>query len=353
MARKERNEIPAEVAARVLFLSDRTCCVCREQRKPIQIHHLDEDPSNSAEQNLAVMCFDCHHDTQIRGGFGRQLNAHQILLYRQDWHEIVDRRRHGAEALTAPPLYGGSSVPGIVEVSLQKKPVHLNYLQLTEKDEENRYFFTADYPQLSPEDSTAATETNVAITAFVTRELQLFRAHALATSESKAEMDRRPAPHPLCWDDLRISHSVAAFADDLLGLELRLFGYWAGAAHPNHRTQTFNFLFQHSLQLELADLFQPGSNYLDALSQYCVSDLHAHQTPVLKSQRTGETDAWILKGAGPQDCNFEKFLLVKGGLRIFFDPYWVSSYAEGRREVFMPLSELRDVLKDPIGKLLS
>lgn len=352
MARKERNEIPAERAAKVLFLSDRTCCVCRESRKPIQIHHIDEDPSNADEQNLAVLCFECHRNTQIRGGFDRKLDAHQIVLYREDWQTIVDRRRHGGEAPTEPLAVGGDAAPGIVEIFIQKKPVHLRYLQLAEKAEEHRYSFQADYPQLSPEESTVATETNQVIAAFVARELQRFRSQALATSLGKAEMDRQPSPHALCWDDLSISHSVAVFTDDLFALEFRLYSYGAGAAHPNHLTQTFNFLFQHSLVLELADLFAPRSNYLDVLSQYCVTDLHAHQTPFVKSQRAGETDEWILKGAGARKCNFEKFLLVKGGLRIFFDPYWVSSYAEGRREVFIPLSELGDVLKEPIAKLL-
>jgi hypothetical protein len=52
MTKKERVEIPAEIAARVLFLSDRTCCVCRVIRKPVQIHHMDEDPSNSIEERF-------------------------------------------------------------------------------------------------------------------------------------------------------------------------------------------------------------------------------------------------------------------------------------------------------------
>jgi len=80
MTKKERTEIPPEVAAQILFESDRTCCVCRERRRPVQIHHLDEDPSNSVSENLCVLCFDCHLDTQVRGGFNRKLDAAQIWL---------------------------------------------------------------------------------------------------------------------------------------------------------------------------------------------------------------------------------------------------------------------------------
>lgn len=91
--KKERTEIPRGVAARVQFLSDRTCCVCRTPDKPIQIHHLDENPNNHTEENLAVLCLDCHDKTMIRGGFGRKLDAEQIVLYREDWYRSVSNAR--------------------------------------------------------------------------------------------------------------------------------------------------------------------------------------------------------------------------------------------------------------------
>jgi len=61
--------------------------------KRIQIHHIDEDPSNNDISNLSVLCFDCHGDTQTTGGFGRQLDAEQVKLYRDDWHRIVAEKR--------------------------------------------------------------------------------------------------------------------------------------------------------------------------------------------------------------------------------------------------------------------
>ena len=92
------------------------------------------------------------------------------------------------------------------------------------------------------------------------------------------------------------SASAAVIAEDLLAVEFRISSYGAGAAHPNHKTQTFNFLLEPSL--ELGYLFRPGSKYLGILSQYCLTDLHTHQTPFLKAQRTGETDSWILERGG-------------------------------------------------------
>lgn len=90
---KKRVEIPRSVAAKALFDADRTCCICREPKKRVQIHHIDEDPSNNHLENLAVLCLDCHGDTQITGGFGRKLDADQVTLYRDDWARVVERRR--------------------------------------------------------------------------------------------------------------------------------------------------------------------------------------------------------------------------------------------------------------------
>lgn len=89
MSKKQRITIPPEIADEVLFLSNRTCCICRENNKPIQIHHIDEDPSNNKIENLAVLCTICHDFTQVKGGFGRKLNAGQDKLYRDEWQKIV------------------------------------------------------------------------------------------------------------------------------------------------------------------------------------------------------------------------------------------------------------------------
>ena len=93
--------IPRETAAQVLFRSDRTCCICRERGKAVQIHHIDEDPSNHDSSNLAALCFDCHEQTRIRGGFSRRVDAHQVIESREDWHQRVLKRRDLADALAS------------------------------------------------------------------------------------------------------------------------------------------------------------------------------------------------------------------------------------------------------------
>ncbi len=91
MKKKEREDVPKDIAATVIFLSDRTCCVC--QKKGKQIHHLDENPSNNDFDNLAFLCFDCHEETQIKGGFSRKLDAATIRLFRNEWYDMVAKKK--------------------------------------------------------------------------------------------------------------------------------------------------------------------------------------------------------------------------------------------------------------------
>jgi hypothetical protein len=96
---KERVPIPDDIAAAVMFASDRTCCVCRLEKHKVQIHHIDEDPSNNTIENLAVICPNCHTDAHTTGPFVRNLSPELIRLYNSSWCEIVKLRLRPAQAL--------------------------------------------------------------------------------------------------------------------------------------------------------------------------------------------------------------------------------------------------------------
>jgi hypothetical protein len=94
-----RTSIPDDIAAHVLFAHDRTCCICRIRGRHIQIHHIDENPTNHEEKNLAVLCMDCHTETQLSGGFGRKLSSSEVRIARDEWISAVAIRRARAEDL--------------------------------------------------------------------------------------------------------------------------------------------------------------------------------------------------------------------------------------------------------------
>lgn len=112
-----RVPIPHDTAAEIMFISDRTCCVCNERGKPVQIHHIDENPGNNVIENLSVLCLECHNDTQIRGGFGRKLNSPLVIRYREEWIARVKKRREDADALaiskTAPEPVLSPQIPKV------------------------------------------------------------------------------------------------------------------------------------------------------------------------------------------------------------------------------------------------
>lgn len=99
-ASKNRVPIPDDMATEVLFLADRTCCVCHQSGKQVQLHHIDEDPSHNEVDNLAVLCLECHAQTQFTGGFGRKLNAGLVRRYRAHWLSVVELRRNAEELRT-------------------------------------------------------------------------------------------------------------------------------------------------------------------------------------------------------------------------------------------------------------
>jgi len=87
-----RSEIPQELAAKVMFASDRTCCLCRIEKQKCQIHHIDENPNNNAFDNLALICAHCHIDTHSKLPFVRNITPDLIRLYNSAWRDIVKLR---------------------------------------------------------------------------------------------------------------------------------------------------------------------------------------------------------------------------------------------------------------------
>jgi hypothetical protein len=99
-----RVPIPIAVSAQVLFAHDRTCCVCNQPGLAIQIHHIDDDPSNNDADNLAVLCLQHHEETQVRGGFGKKLKVDDVRVYRADWVARVAKRKEEADKLVIARL---------------------------------------------------------------------------------------------------------------------------------------------------------------------------------------------------------------------------------------------------------
>ena len=67
---------------------------------------MDENPENNGAENLAVLCLECHNQTQVRGGFGSSLSEPIVRKYRDEWQERVKARRAEADSRAVALMVG-------------------------------------------------------------------------------------------------------------------------------------------------------------------------------------------------------------------------------------------------------
>ncbi len=210
---------------------------------------------------------------------------------------------------------------------------------LKEQNEENKkQKLTIDtaYPQLVGENSANADAFNKAVSDFVGKEVSEFKKDIKANlAENSADADRP-------GNSLEISYHTT-FADKNL-ISLLVWTYqFTGGAHGNSFSTTFNYDLQSGRMLKLADLFQPNSNSLKVISNYCFTTLQ-------KELGEGIDGKWLGDGAGPKADNYKSWNVTPDGLQITFDAYQVAAYALGPQEVIVPYTALKAIIK-PDGPL--
>lgn len=146
--------------------------------------------------------------------------------------------------------------------------------------------------------------------------------------------------------DLGIGYEIALAQDDLVSVRFDVGSYYQGAAHPNSYTQVVNYDLKNGKPIKLADLFQPGAKYLQAISAFCIAELKK------QSGEKGLLEDQIKEGAAPTAKNYRSWTISKKGLGINFDAYQVGPYAAGPQFVLVPYSALKDLIKPdgPIGQ---
>lgn len=86
---------------------------------------MNDDPSDHSESNLAVLCFDCHEETQVHGGFGRKLGAAEVAEFRNDWLERVKARRERADEIASAKQAGVTASKTQTKEEWQRPSSHL------------------------------------------------------------------------------------------------------------------------------------------------------------------------------------------------------------------------------------
>ena len=227
--------------------------------------------------------------------------------------------------------------------------VELSAKRLKENNKKLNYQIDAEYPQATGAADPRFEKFNQEAKNVVARWISEFKkqtanvpkAETTETYGQPASEDKSSVPE----NTLEIGYDVAVAKDDLISIKFDLGSYSSGAAHPNSSSSVLNYDVKAGKVLKLADVFNPGVRYLQAISSYCIKDLKK------QSQSKGSLlEGPFESGAGPVAKNYQSWNITRKGLEITFDAYQVGPYAAGPQTVIVPYSALKDLIK-PDGAL--
>jgi uncharacterized protein DUF3298 len=228
--------------------------------------------------------------------------------------------------------------------SLHEEPIEFSMgvevvgRRIKENNKKLKYEIDAVYPQLTGSGSPNYEKFNQTVRSLVTKKVSGFK-----TEMAPSPDDSPPTELESLGSDLNIGYNIALAKDDLISVMLDVGSYSAGAAHPNSYSEVVNFDLKNGKLIKLADLFQPGSKYLQTIAAYCIADLKKQGKQ--KGEDSMLDDDWIERGAGPDAENYSSWTIGKKGLGITFDSYQVAAYAAGPQHVLVPYSTLKDLIK--------
>lgn len=139
--------------------------------------------------------------------------------------------------------------------------------------------------------------------------------------------------------EFSVDYRVVDYSDTVKTFVFDVYQY-TGGAHGLPYTTTMTFDFETESLIELKDLFKPGSEYLQLLSDLASADLLAREDGMMGDE------VWVREGTAPTLENFARFALTPRELILYFDVYQVAPYAAGKQEVVIPLARLSDVLAE-------
>lgn len=202
-----------------------------------------------------------------------------------------------------------------------------------------RYGIQGHYPRISAPAGPAADGFNAIARGYVDGLVAEFQTNlaqgmAIITPDANA-----PSPQNFLSSEYQLMYNDHG----LVSIYTENSQYFYGAAHPNPFSSVINYSLPLGRELALADLFQPGTNYLQAISMYSINELRNNEAFMFE------------EGAQPVEVNYQKWNITPEGLRITFDPYQVAAYAAGYLRVTIPWDVLRDQINPagPLGPLFN
>lgn len=142
--------------------------------------------------------------------------------------------------------------------------------------------------------------------------------------------------------------SIAFNSDYILSLEITEY-IFTGGAHGNSSFSLSSFNLETGEPIMLGDIFQ--GDYKEILNRAGEKIFREHYQADSTQSLYDQGFFGFEKGFALND-NFD---LYKGGIKFQFNPYEAGAYVLGAPEVFIPYSEIREIIRDdsPLGKMLN
>ena len=180
---------------------------------------------------------------------------------------------------------------------------------------------TGYYPALDyPEKSLVATKFNLRVHEFL--------------NEQRKELAKSAKKDPLT---LRINFESTITRSGVICILFKILAEDRSMGHAGNQYVPLVINTLLSKEMELEDIFVPGTAWLEELVRIARADLSA--------RNLATTDDWIEKGTAANPGNFSVFRVTDTALEIYFPEYQVAPYGVGLQRVTIPFESLKGLVE--------
>jgi Protein of unknown function (DUF3298) len=154
---------------------------------------------------------------------------------------------------------------------------------------------------------------------------------------SRGDLQHYKETFPEVFNSISFDYEISSATDSLLSIYFVAYGYGIGATHSVQYSFTVNYDLTLRKELQLSDIFKPGSRYLEIIDHYCREEL---------SKRLGGN---IFLSPGVR--NFKSWNITPVGIRFNFDACTIRACADGNQTVEIPFTYLEPWLNSRMLRL--
>jgi hypothetical protein len=107
----KRPPIPRPIQRSIQTKNLGVCCVCKERGIGTNLHHIDGNPTNNIEDNIAVLCLKEHDQHHRPNAYDKtkhlELGADKILEFKREWEQtVVECKTDNPKILATLNIFG-------------------------------------------------------------------------------------------------------------------------------------------------------------------------------------------------------------------------------------------------------